>query len=550
LEPTVVILHRYPGTLLRIALLSILVLLRFASQSDALPGRGIDWATFIGGLHEDEPHDIVTDAAGYVYVTGHTYSEDLPVTAGACDTTHGGSTDETDVFIAKLSPDGKTLIWLTYLGGSKSDTGWGLAVAANGEVIVAGDTNSPDFPTTPGAFQSDSREDSDAFVLRLKADGSGLVWSTRLGGSGFDGASDLALGADESVYLAGITWSADFPTTPGAFQTSFSGGAYHAFAARLKADGSALEYGTFLAGKNYEEAYGIAVSIDGRATLCGYTYSPDFPTTPGAFDTTHNGGYYDAFVTRLNPDGSALEFSTLIGAEGYDVANGLCFAPNGEVLVAGWTDSTHFPTTINAAQRHSGGARDGFVLRLSPDGSSLVSASYVGGSGADYASSIGCDSSGIVWASGSTHSSNFPLTSSAIDGVSRGGDDAWVAVWTPDGTRLIFSTLLGGTADDYGSRLAVVPDGVLVTGDFMSPDAPVTPNAFDTTWNGHRDIYIARLRIPGTWLETVRALQTAGGLYSPTPSEISRWDVVTDGRSSGRIDLSDAVSLARAASGL
>ena len=240
------------------------------------------------------------------------------------------------------------LDYSTFLGGTDSDFGAGIAVDASGSAYVTGGTDAGDFPTTTGTFDTTFNGGLDAFVTKLNASGSALVYSTFLGGMNNDDGEDIAVDASGSAYVTGDTFSGDFPTTTGAFDTTFNGGVVDAFVTKLNASGSALAYSTFLGGTAQDEGQGIGVQ-QGSAYVTGITQSTDFPTTTGAFDTTYNGSE-DAYVTKLNAAGSALVYSTLFG--GAEQERGLGIAVReGRAYVTGFTDSTDYPTTRGAFDR-------------------------------------------------------------------------------------------------------------------------------------------------------------------------------------------------------
>ena len=271
------------------------------------------WSTYLGGNGNDWGKGIAVDAAGNAYVTGQTESGNFPTTAGAFDTTYNG---DCDAFVAKLNASGSGLVYSTYLGGGNSDTGLGIAVDAAGNVYVTGETESGNFPTTAGAFDT-TDSGGDAFVAKLNASGSGLVYSTYLGGSGRNLGYGIAVDAAGNAYVTGWTDCSDFPTTAGAFDTTYSGSRYNAFVAKLNASGSGLVYSTYLGGSGRDQGLSIAVDAAGNAYVTGQTESSDFPTTAGAFDTTYQGGD-DAFVAKLNASGSGLVYSTYLGGSGID----------------------------------------------------------------------------------------------------------------------------------------------------------------------------------------------------------------------------------------
>jgi hypothetical protein len=385
-------------------------------------GSSLLYATFLGGSANDDQPRVTVDAAGAAFVTGHTDSADYPTTPGAYDTSFNGADD---VFVTKLSADGSTLLYSTFLGGSASDVGQDIAVDANAAALVTGFTHSSNFPTTPGAFDTSFNGSNDAFVAKLNANGTSLLYSTFLGGSGEDGSyvhlMDLALDATGAAHVTGTTNSSDFPTTPGAFDTTFNG-ANDVFVAALSADGSALLYSTFLGGSSLNYPGDIAVDATGAAFVTGFTYSSDFPTTSGAFDTTINGAF-DTFVSKLSANGGSLVYSTFLGGTNRDSGGGIAVDILGAVFVSGATDSFDFPTTNGAYDTSFNGSNDAFVTKLSTDGSSLQYSTFLGGSSSDGANSIAVDVTGAVVVAGAASSSDFPTTPGAYDTTYNGGSE-------------------------------------------------------------------------------------------------------------------------------
>ena len=320
-------------------------------------GATVEYSTFLGGAAEDKGSDIAADADGNAYVTGLTHSVMFPTTAGAFDPTYNG---DKDAFVVKLNPDGSQLVYSTFLGGGGVEEANGIAVSALGTAFVVGRTVPSGFPVTPGAFDTTPNM-QDAFVTQLDPAGSELVYSTFLGGApSGEIAHDVALDTDGNAYVTGVARDG-FPITPGAFDTQ-AGANSVAFAAKLTTNGSSLAYSTFL-GNGVAEGHGIAVDAAGRAHVTGVAQTSDFPTTPGAFDTT---GAKDAFVTKMNATGAALIYSTLIGgAEDLvdeDVGNGIALGGEGIVYVTGLATSFDFPTTTGPSPRPA----DAFVVKLDP----------------------------------------------------------------------------------------------------------------------------------------------------------------------------------------
>jgi len=323
-----------------------------------IDGSALVYSTYLGGSVED----IAVDANGLAHVTGQTSSPSFPITVGAFQTTFGGISD---AFVTKLNMNGSALVYSTYLGGSGSELGEGIAVDAAGRAHLTGFTLSTNFPTTGGAAQTTLNGSDDAFVTSLSADGSALVYSTYLGGSGGDSGEDIVIDADGQAHVIGMTSSTDFPTTAGAFQTALGGGEVDAFVAKLNASGSTLVFSTYLGGSGFDECTGIAVDVDGRAHVVGKTESVDFPTTADAFQTAF-GGVRDAFMTKLNADGSALVYSTYLGGSVADEGEGIAVDADGRAYVTGHTNLSDFPTTAGAFQTTYGGNRDAFVVVFAP----------------------------------------------------------------------------------------------------------------------------------------------------------------------------------------
>ena len=355
------------------------------------------YSTYLGGSSTDRGAGIAVDAAGNAYVTGITDSADFPTTMGAFQTAVSGTGD---FFVTKLNPTGTALVYSTYLGGSGSDSSPGIAVDAQGNAYVAGFTGGTDFPTTEGAFQTAITGSNDVFVTKLNPDGSALVYSTLLGGSRADVAFGLAVDAAGNAYVAGWTESTNFPTTAGAFQTSF-GGNRDAFVTKLNLTGSARVYSTYLGGSTLDQGRAIAVDAQGSAYVTGFTGSTDFPTTPGAFQTTPGPG---AFVTKVNPSGTGLVYSTYLG--GHFLDTGIAIAvdalPSPNAYVTGSSGSGNFPTTAGAFQTTASGGSDAFVAKIVditlPPGA--TSGEVSGGGSIDASSGMGSFGFDVPGASG------------------------------------------------------------------------------------------------------------------------------------------------------
>jgi len=459
----------------------------------------LTFSTYLGGSGGDQGDAVAVDSTGSAYVTGSTASTDFPTSSTALQTTRSGSVS---AFVTKLDANGASIVYSTYLGGGSSASATGITVDGSGSAYVAGDTDSNDFPTTTGAFQTTLSGSSNTFLVKLDPTGSTLVYSTYLGGNEYDHAAGIAVDSAGAAYVAGFTGtgSSTFPTTPGSFQPTYTGVNWAAFVTKMNPAGSGLVYSTFLAGSFNTGAAGIALDSTGAAYVTGFNLSADFPTTPGAFKTTCNTNQNDPFVTKLNPAGSGLVYSTCLagttnpypGGQGF----GIAVDSNGSAYVAGSIGSPDFPTTPGAFQPAfganylQGGHYNAFVTKLNSTGSALTYSTYLGGGTFDGAIGIAVDSSGLAYITGGTHSSDFPTTPGAFQMSLRGPSDAFETTLNPSGSALVYSTFLGGSGNDSGAGIALDSNGsAYLTGSTQSPDFPVTQGAFQTTFNEGSDNY-------------------------------------------------------------
>jgi membrane-bound inhibitor of C-type lysozyme len=448
----------------------------------------LSYSTYLGGGGDEGRSVAVDPKTGDALITGTTNATSFP-TANPLQANGAG---DYDVFVTRLSADGSALLFSTYLGGSGADSGNGIAVDPNtGQAIVTGTTVSTDFPTV-NPLQASNGGTNDAFVARLSADGSALLFSTYLGGSGADYANGIAVDSGTGdALVTGATNSTNFPTANPLHQ--HGAGDFDVFVARLSADGSAMVFSTYLGGSGADYANGIAVDpTTGQALVTGTTNSTNFPTTNPL--QTKNAGDFDVFVARLSADGSALVFSTYLGGSGADYANAITVNPTtGDALITGATNSADFPTA-NSLQATNSGSNNIFVARLSADGKLLIFSTYLGGSGADYANGIAVDATtGDAVVTGQTNSADFP-TANPLQPNNGGGNDAFVARLSADGRTLVFSTFLGGGGVDYGRGITVDPTtgDALVTGGTFSTDFP-TANPLQPNNGGTNDAFVARI---------------------------------------------------------
>jgi uncharacterized protein (TIGR03437 family) len=433
------------------------------------------YATLFGGQSSDFGDGIAVDSSGSVYIIGSTFSADLPATAGG--TTLQGSAPS-DVYVAKLKPDGSGVVYCTYLGGEDVDGGSAIAVDASGNAYITGFTASLKFPTTPGVVQPATRGGkSDAFVAKLNPQGTALLFSTYLGGTSEDAGRSLALDASGNVYVTGITNSANFPvSTPGTpFQARSKGGAYDGFVTKLNSSGTSIVYSTYLGSGGDDEPFGIAVNSGGEAYVVGTTDGTDFPTV-SAFLSTAPNPVITGFAVRLNAGGSALIYGTYLGGSVGEGCNGVAVDTAGNAYIVGMTFSTNFPKTNGSFKTSYSGMGDGFVVKLNPAGNSLVYGTFLGGTDIDTAEGIAIDPAGNAYVTGYTSSTDFPMAGGPFQSALRGGYDAFVAKLNPAGTTLSYSSYMGGTKDEKAWNIAVDSRGTAyVIGTTASSDFKTTP---------------------------------------------------------------------------
>lgn len=363
------------------------------------------YASFLGGSDGDAGFGVAVDSQGFIYLAGDTASADFPLKA-PFDASVGG---DLDLFVAKLTPDGQDLVYCTYLGGESLDSvdvtvsGGGLAIDAAGQVHLAGYTESVAFPKA-NAYDTWYNGQGDAFVAKLNAAGSGLMFSTYLGGSGVDAAGALALDSAGNVYLCGQTGSTNFPVLS-AYQSSRKGNK-DAFVAKFNLSGQ-LVYSTYLGGSSDDVGFGLDVDGGGQAYVTGMTKSGDYPLTAGVWQPSRP-GLEDAFVTKLTAAGSGLVYSTYLGGSYNDQGFSILVNGAGESYVMGATTSLNFPVTPGACFPSHRGLTDVFISKLNASGSALAYSTYFGGNGIDYAFGMALGGDGTLHLTGQTGSSNFP----------------------------------------------------------------------------------------------------------------------------------------------
>jgi len=457
------------------------------------------YSSYLGGgssgiFGGDQGWSIAVDADGAAYLTGMAWAADFPVTPGAVQTTRSG---ESDAFVAKVSPDGSTLLYSTVLGGSSHENyfvGGAVAVDGAGNAYVTGETLSDDFPTTPGAFR---RTGGTVFAAKINPSGSALVYSTLIGnGRGHA----IAVDAFGQAYLTGLRHDRAFPTRNPLMATLADHGA---FVLKLNASGSDLVFSTYLGGSagfgesEFDEDQGTAIAVDpaGHVYVGGRALSRDFPVVNAA-QPQHGGATLDAFVARIDASGQFLHFLTYLGGSGRDMVTGIAVGLDFTVHVAGATASANFPS-VNPLPVGPPDLLDAFVTRLSATGSAILFSTRIGGPNLDSAGGIALDQQGAIFVVGSTDG-GFPQVRPLPPafGTALGGD-AFVMKLARGGSPILYSTYLGGDGLEWGAGIALDRAGsAYVTGStFMLGSTGTFPivGGFQPVAGGGIDAYVAKI---------------------------------------------------------
>jgi hypothetical protein len=462
-------------------------------------GTALVYSTYLGGSTKDYGYGIAVDGSGDAFIAGTTFSLDFPVTPGvyqpACG---GGSCVDGDVFITEVNPTGSGLVYSTYIGGKVTNEADAIALDSSGNAYITGYTRSTNYPVTPGVFQgvcaSCKSAFVDAFVTKINSSGTALVYSTFLGGNNADVGYAITIDSSENAYVTGYTYSTNFPTTAGAFQSTL-GGTTGAFVTKINPTATAKVYSTYLNGSATGSsacaacATSVAVDAEGNAYVVGLTWETNFPTTVGAYQVTYGGGFHDAFVTKLNPTGTGLVYSTYIGGSGDDGATSVALDSNGTAYVKGNTFSTNFPTSPGAFSTTftAGTNSEAFIALVNPAGSALNYSTYLGGStGAEYGlatTMIALDTQvpPNIYVTGYTNATNFPVSVGAFQTKRSGSYDGFVTKFAPSPNVGLSPALNFGNQND-GTTSAPLTITVTNTGNStltVSSVAITGPNASD-----------------------------------------------------------------------
>lgn len=413
----------------------------------------LGWTTLLGGSSRDALEDMVSDAAGNVYVCGFSSSPDYPATAGAAQPAIAGSTD---TIVTKLDPNG-SIVWSTFLGGSSWDYPSAIAVDAQGRVYVTGFTGSTDFPVVGGL--SNPAASSKAFVVQLAADGSTLLWSTFVSATGRNWAEALKIDAAGKLIVAGYADSGGLAPTPGVVGPTAPGG-LDVFVVKWTPGASSPDWATYIGGTGSDFVLCLGLTSDGAIVAGGGTDSSDFPMVGNGYDRTL-GGPTEGFLAKLSPDATSLAWTTYVGGSGRDAVYSIALDSTDSVHIIASTESVDIGVTPGAFGSSMRGTSDAWLGKLSADASTVLWATYLGGSGAEVPYAVRLDPSSDVIVCGATNSTDFPLAGASVQTAAAGGYDGFVAHVGQNGTTLLWSSYLGASGSDEAHGLVLTPAGEL-----------------------------------------------------------------------------------------
>ena len=460
------------------------------------------WSGYIGGASAETATAIAVDSQGNAYVTGQTQSLTGFPTTNGFQPTHGGGATQTDAFVTKINAAGNAIVYSTYLGGNEIETGQAITVNAAGEAYVAGYTNSTNFPTV-NALRPSLGGPLDGFVVKIAANGSALLYSTYVGGSGTDFLYGLAVDSTGAMYVGGYTNSNDLPNIVAGQSLS---GPIDGYVMKIASTGAQVAFSSYVGGSSSDYIFGLALDPALNIYVTGRTNSSDMPQA-GSFQAGL-GGNDDAFVCKLNSSGARV-YWTYMGGLQNDVGRGIAVDTTGAAYVAGDTNSSNFPVTAGAFQSNTGGASDAFVAKLDPTGTAFAFSTYLGGNNSDIAYSIAINAAGNVYVTGQTLSPNFPVVSS-VKATDSTALDAFVAKFNAAGNKLVYSTLAGGSSTDQANGLAVDSQGsAYITG--LTTSSNIVSTIPGGSLNGTQDAFFIKFSDCSVTLAPTAALVGAVG---------------------------------------
>jgi hypothetical protein len=489
-------------------------LLLTSTASGVGNGSGLVYSTFVGTEFWDGAEAVAVDSLGRAYIVARTES-----VFGFPGFDDSAVNHEVDLAVFRVNAAGTGLDYVLYFNTTpeteNEDHGYDIIVDNNGSAYVVGQADKANLCSFLGnvpGYDPTYNGGVDAFVMKVLPDGNGLDYCTFLGGTDWDTGYSIALDSANNAYVAGFTWSTDFPVTDNAYDRS-QNGARDVFVARLSADGTQLNYATYFGGDQQESATALTVDNQGSAYVTGWTNSANLPNTGTVYDPSFNGSF-DAFAFKLNSTGSSLLFNTYLGGEDEDRGRDIVLDNLGNVHVVGETRSPDFPVTAGALDPSFGGGlcdfincADVFVLKLGPTAGSLGYSTFIGGAFEDLGTDAFMNGDGRLFVTGETRSPEFPTTELGYDTSPNGNSDVFVLLLNTAGSALDYGTFLGAGNNETAFGIwADTQYNIYLTGQTRSTSFPITPNAFDTIHNGDYDIFVSKIMMP---------IQSVAEIYLP-----------------------------------
>ena len=454
----------------------------------------IESSTYLGGGSYEAAKALKIDSQGNLYLAGQAPSPG--VFSGPFPSTNNPGVD---VALIKFNPQSNSIAYYVFLGGDQDDIANSLALDASGAAYITGTTRSSNFPVT-NAFQPTPGGGgfSDAFVVKIAPDGKSIAYASYLGGAGSDEAYAIAVDGTGAAYIGGTTGSRNFPVQPGALQANFGGSILNqsatGFVAMVAPAGNKIVYATLLGGSRQDQVRALALDANNNVYAAGNTSSPDFPVRNAV--QTSLPGLAAGFIAKLSPDLSQLAYSTYAGGRGTTAVNALTVDPQGSAIAAGYTSSTDLPIKNAPQITYGGGDRDGFIVRLTPQGGDYIFSTYLGGSGNDTINDLTLESNGLLTVVGSTASADFPQRNGlqSMQGKPP-NQEAFVTKFLLPSSSLMFSTLIGGTGDDQAFGVQIDSTGATyIAGVTASPDFPIKGSAYQAQYGGgNGDMFLIKL---------------------------------------------------------
>ncbi|MBN2229761.1 MAG: hypothetical protein JW779_09220 [Candidatus Thorarchaeota archaeon] len=462
--------------------------LQIASEVESSLSYNISLATYFGGFNIEEVSEVTCASDGSIVMVGHTNSPDLTTTEDAFQPTYSGG--QWDIFVVKFDVSG-ALVFSSFLGGSDYEHVDDVEIRSDGSLIVVGFTSSLDFPVTSDAIQSSLSGETDGYITRISADGRTLLYSTYYGGALSDTIRSVKLDQEENYMIAGTSASFGL-STDGAYKEHPSGGE-DLFIARITDDGSQTEMFTYIGGSRVDRVECMAIDSLNNYILTGQTSSQDFPTTEQAYQT-ENAGVWDAYLIKVSSDGTSILLSTYIGGENEDVGRGVATNDLDEIVVVGYTGSTDLKTLSPLQPEYAGGTRDIFIYKCNKTGITEY-LTYLGGSEFDIAYAVEFDGINRPIIIGRTLSDDYPLVNS-LQNQRAGHLDTTVTLLAGDGQSILFSTYIGGSAEDSGESIFFdIDQRMIISGRTASSDFPISEGAYQMQIGGYYDVFLCRLQI-------------------------------------------------------